>query len=373
MAIIPSYYGDLAASQNIQFMLDQSQQNLDAQSIWRTFLDLATPSMSLTFDSVIGRDRIAAAASIVDIDSPAPLRSRNKIERYTGKVPTMKEKFRMQQEDMRNIEIIRALQTTGSTSVGGNIAEFLLKDLTEAAVAGDKRIDYMFLQGISTFAIPVNTTNNPDGIVTAAPIDLLPLASGVQSQGVPVVWSDSANCTPIDDIEMFIQKNANVRGRNFGRIMMSNDLWYVFKKSTQVKNMLQTFFNVGKGTTAYAVTQANINEFFAANGWPAIEIVNYTTNIETDGLPTFVKGFDVNAVVFAPAGKLGLLHNSISMEKLHPVAGKNYATYGATLVGKWCEQDPLVEFTGMEMLAFPGINIDGIFKLTTNVVKASFD
>lgn len=368
MAIIPSYYGSLASSENLQFMLDSSQQNLDAQSIWRAFLDLATPSMTLTFDSVIGRDRIAAAASIVANGAPAPLRSRNKLERYTGKVPTMKEKFRMEEQDMRNIEVIRALQTT-TGAVGTDIINFLLKDLEEAAVAGDKRVDLMFLQALSTFTIPVNLTNNPDGAVYGT-VDLLPQT--YQSQGVPVVWSDSANATPIDDIEKFVQINSNTRGRNFGRIFMSNDLWYVFKKSAQVKNMLQTFFNVGKGNTAYAVTQSNINEFFDANGWPLIEIINYTTNIEVDGLPTFVKGFDVNAIVFAASGKLGMLHNSIPMESLHRVAGKSYANYGPTLVGKWCEQDPLVEFTGMEMLAFPGINIDGIFKLTTNVVQASF-
>lgn len=367
MAIIPSYYGGLATSQAIQFILDQSQRELDAQSIWRQYLDLAPASMSLTFDSVIGRDRIAAAASIVDVDAPAPLRSRNKLERYTGKIPAIKEKFRMQQEDMRNIEIIRLLQTTGSVNVGGSIVEFLTKDLAEAAVSGDKRQDLMFLQALSTFQIPVNITNNPDGAVFGT-VDLL--AQSYQSQGVPVIWSDAANAKPVTDIERWLQWQAQTKGRLFGRIMMSNELWYAFKATAEVKSMLATFFNVGKASATFAVTPNNINEFFTANGWPPIEIVNYTTNIEVDGVATFVKGFDVNACVFAPAGKLGVLHNAIPMERLHAVPGKSYASYGPTLVGKWCEQEPLVEFTGMEMLAFPGVNIDGIFKLTTNVVAA---
>jgi hypothetical protein len=41
-------------------------------------------------------------------------------------------------------------------------------------------------------------------------------------------------------------------------------------------------------------------------------------------------------------------------------------------VGKWRENDPLVEFTGMEMNAFPVLNVDGIFIMQTNVVLASF-
>lgn len=366
--IIPSYYQNLASSQNLQFLIDSSQQNLDSQSIWRQWLTLGVPQVSLQFDSVIGRDRIAAAASIVDSDAPAPLRSRNKIERYSGKIPAIKEKFRMQQDDMRAIEVLRALPITVGGGPGALI-DFLNKDLQEAAVSGDKRVDFMFLQALSTFSVDVNTTNNPDGAVYGT-VDLL--AQSYQSQGVPIVWTDKANATPIDDIENYIEWQSNTRGRLFGQLIMSYDLWLVFKQTAQVKAYLQSFFNTGKQSASYAVTLSNVNEFMAANGWPSITIINYTTNIEVDGKATFLKGFNPHNLVFAPVGKLGILYNAISMEKLHPVAGKNYADYGPTLVAKWAENDPLVEFTGMEMNAFPGLNIDGIFLLKTDTVLANF-
>ena len=94
--------------------------------------------------------------------------------------------------------------------------------------------------------------------------------------------------------------------------------------------------------------------------------------IEVFGKPTYLKGFDPDNVVFAPAGKLGTLYNAISMEKLRPTKDKTYANFGPTLVAKWAESDPLVEFTGMEMNAFPGLNIDGIFILDTAVVQADY-
>jgi hypothetical protein len=363
--IVPSYFSTLAQSQNLQFLLDSSQINLEGQSIWRNWLDVGIPQMSLNFDSAIGRERIAAAASIVDSDAPAPLRSRNKLELYKGKIPAIKEKFRMNQDDMRAIEVLRALPVAGGNNTA--LISFLNKDLQEAAVSGDKRIDIMLLQALSTLTIDVTATNNPDGVIYGT-IDLL--AQSYQSQGVPVVWTDATNAKPIDDIENFLQAMWNLRGRQFGRILMSYELWINFKKTAQVKSYLATFYNTGKTTSAFAVTLNTVNEMFTANMWPQIEIVNHTANIEVDGSPTFIKPFNSNNVAFVPNGKLGTLFNAVSMEQVHPVAGKNYATFGPTLVSKWGESDPLVEYTGMEMNAFPALNVDGIFILKTDTVFA---
>lgn len=367
--IVPSYYQNLAASQNLQFLLDSAQLNLEQQSIWRNWLNVGLPQMSLSFDAAIGRERIAAAASIVDSDAPAPLRSRPKLDLYKGKIPAIKEKFRMNQDDMRALEILRALPLSGNNNE--ELIRFLNSDLQQAAVSGDKRVDLMLLQALSTLTIDVTTTNNPDGVVYGT-IDLLADAT-TQLQGVPIVWTSASTAKPITDIDNFIQKNWNARGRQFGKIMMSYELWQVFKKTTEVIDMLKSFFNIGKTNGTYAPTLANINEFFAANQWPQIEIVNHVTHIEVDGKPTYVKGFNTNNVSFVPAGKVGTLFNAVSMEQIHPVKDKTYARFGPTLVSKWAESDPLVEFTGMEMNAFPSINVDAVYVLKTDTVKASFD
>ncbi len=115
-----------------------------------------------------------------------------------------------------------------------------------------------------------------------------------------------------------------------------------------------------------------MNAYLTANMLPNIEIVQHITHIEIDGAPTFVKPFNVSACSFVPLGDLGTLHNAVSMEALHPVTGKSYANFGPTLLSKWSESDPLAEFTAIEMNAFPMVDIDNIFILTTNVVKAAF-
>lgn len=365
--IIGSYFRELAENQNLQFLIDASQSNLEQQSIWRNWLNVGLPQMDLNFDSAIGRERIAAAASIVDSDAPAPLRSRNKLELYKGKIPAIKEKFRMNQDDMRTLEVLRVLPLAGGNNSA--LIDFLNKDLQEAAVSGDKRIDLMLLQALSTLAIDVNLTNNPDGVVYGT-IDLL--AQSYQKQGVPIVWTSATTAKPITDIEGYLLANSNLRGRQFGKILMSYELWQVFRATTQVSDMLKSFFNIGKTNGTFANTLANVNDMFVANGWPVIEIINHVTNIEVDGKPTYIKPFNANNVVFVPAGKVGTLFNAISMADLHRVANKTYAKFGPTLVSKWAEDDPLTEFTAMEMNAFPSVNIDGIFLLKTDTVQASF-
>ena len=366
--IAPSYFQNLANSQSLQFIIDNSQQNLEMQSFWRKMLRVGIPQMSLTFDSAIGRDRIAAAASIVDSDAPAPLRSRKTIERYSGKIPAIKEKFRMNQDDMRNLEVLKALPINGGGSSAALIA-FLNSDIKEAAVSGDKRIDFMLMQQLSTLTVDVSATNNPDGIVLGV-VDLL--AKVYQKQGVPVVWSDLTNADPITDILTYTQWVYNTKGRMFGKILISFDLWINFMNSAKVQSKLVAFFNIGKQSATFAVTIENVNAYLTANKLPNIEVIQHITHIEVDGKPTFIKPFDVNAVSFVPMGELGTLHSAVSMETLHPVVGKSYANFGPTLLSKWSESDPLVEFTGIEMNAFPMVDIDNIFILTTNVVKAAF-
>jgi len=366
--IAPSYFTNLASSANMQFLLDSSKLALEGQTKWREYLDIAPTQMSLTFDAAIGRERISAAASIVDSDSPSPLRTRQKLELYKGAIPVIKEKFRMTQDDMRNLEVMKNLPMYQGKEA--ELINFLNKDLQECSVAGEKRIDFRLMQALSTLTIDVNATNNPDGVQYGV-IDLL--ADAYQKQGVPVVWSDATNAKPITDIENFVQKNYQTRGRMFGKILMSFDLWINFKKNAEVRSLLQGFYNTGKTAGTFAVTLENVNEMMAQNRWPQIELITHKTHIENDGKITYLDPFDVNACVFVPSGKLGKLFNAYSMEELHPVSSKSYAKFGKTLISKWSETDPLVEYTGMELLAFPSIDIDSIYVLTTNVVKASFD
>lgn len=368
--IVPSYFGYLAEQQNLQAMIDNSLNVLQGQSIWRQYLDEGVPQASLSFETAIGRARIEAAASIVEEDAEAPLRSRPTLELYTGKIPAIKEKFRLPQKDLRTIMTLQESRNFNEDARKMMLIKTLWDDVSKASVAGDKRVDIMLLNALSTLTVDVTATNNPDGVIYGT-LDLL--SKPYQKQGVPVVWTDLANATPIDDIENYLLNIYKTFGRSFGKILMSYDLWLQFRRTNQVIDRLKSFFNIGKANGSYSATLENVNEMFAANMWPPIEIINYVSGIEKDGIISPIRPFNTNNVSFVPAGKLGILENAFPMERMVPIKDKSYANFGPTLVSKWMDNDPITEFTAMELLAFPSLTeIDGIFILETNVVQNGF-
>lgn len=366
--IIPSFFGEYATEPAIQTLIDDSLDVLQAKSLWRDFLDEDMPQWSLSFETIIGRSRIEAAASIVDIDAPAPLRANNKLEKYYGAIPSIKEKFVMSQSELRELRAItESALLSGNANVQGLIRK-LYDHTSMAATAGDKRVDILLMQAISTLQLDVSVTNNPDGAAVGT-IDLLP--KSYQKQGVPVTW-DNTNSKPIDDIENFVEFITTTFGRGFGRILMSQTKWLKFKRNPQVVDYLKSFFNIGKTNGTYAPTLNNVNEMFTENGWPTLQVLNVVSGIEKDGATEAYRFFDENNLSFMPAGKIGTLKNAIPMERTDKVAGKVYADFGPTLVMKWADDDPYREFTAMEMNACPAIDTDSIFLLQTNVQQDEF-
>lgn len=365
MAVVPSYFGTLAEGQNLQALVDNSLEALNAQSIWRKYLSVGVPSASLTFEAVVGASRIEAAASIVDPDSKKPIRSRSKLNVYTGNIPSIQQKIPMNQADFRAMMMLESTMTDAAARKD-QLIKLLFNDVQKCATAADKRVDIMLLQALSTGSVDVTTTNNPDGVVYGS-VSLL--MADNQIQGVPVVWSNIAS-TPLTDMDAFVAINKQ-RGRTFGRILMPFEVWVNFKKTTEVKSALSTFYT-GKTNQTVALTLGNINDYMIQNMLPAIEVVDYTAGIETDGIVSTYRPFDANNVSFVPSGELGVLKNAIAVEERIKAPQVNYAMYGRTLVSKWMENDPAREWTGCELNAFPAIDIDSVFILETDSVQASF-
>lgn len=366
--VIPSFFGEFASAPLLQTMIDDSLETLQAKSWWRTMLDEDLPQWSLSFEQVIGRSRIEAAASIVDIDSPAPLRSNNRLEKYFGAIPTMKEKFVMKQSELRDLLALSQSQLLSGNANVQALIKKLYDHVSMAAVAGDRRVDILLIQAISTLTMDVSVTNNPDGAALGT-IDLLPQA--YQKQGVPVVWTDPA-AKPIDDIENYIDYIATYMGRGFGTIMMSKPQWLAFKRNAQVIDRLKSFYNIGKSNGTYAATIQNVNEMLTETLLPTIQVLNVVSGVEKDGDITPFRFFNNNNLAFLPAGKIGTLKQAIPMERSNPIEGKQYANFGPTLVSKWAEDDPYREFTSMEMNACPAVEVDSIFLLKTDTVQAAF-
>lgn len=342
----------------MQVLIDSALALFDPTWFERYFA-IDTPQVGLTFETIIGRARIEAAATVASRDGETPLRSRPGLDKVKQEIPVLKEMFKMSETDWRNYEIMRALQTTDAAR-RDQMLKLLFDDLTKAGNSVMKRMDIFCLQAVSTGQISLDISINPDGIVWQDPIDLLMPDSNYKTSSVS--WSDTANAKPFDDIQVVVEE-AKGKGKTFVKMLITPNVWYKLIKIDSVKSIISNY--IGQRQTAIMPTIANVNAFLTDQGWPVFELVDQQIGIEKDGKISVIKPFDQNNVSFIPAGRLGTIKNALAVEQLRPVANVQYATFKSALLSKWSQNEPFSEFTKVEWNAFPSVDtIDNIFILT---------
>lgn len=341
-----------SAADKLQVMINKSQ-SLFAPLWYPKYFDVAPPQQNLTYTSIIGSERIEAAASVVDRDGKTPLRDRPGLAKLSGEIPAIKQMLQLKESDYRDYLAIQQTQGVDDQTKLSQLLNLIWDDVKKCGDAPHKRMDIFCLQALSTGVIKINTTTNPDGIVHDD-IDLL-MNSANKKQGA-VTWGTAATATPITDIETVIE-DARSRGMSFAKILMSQTLWLKFKKAKEVIDTMQAYFygpKPGSGLNPIAVTTLDrVNEFMTANQLPVIEIVNESIGVTKDGAITASNYFDPNNCTFVPAGRLGTIKNALAIEKLRPVDKVNYADYNKVLISKWSQNEPFGEFTKGEWNAFP--------------------
>lgn len=350
MAQIKSIFGSYA--DKLQFFVDT---NLDkfAAPWFPKYFGWAPAQQSLTFVTAIGRSRIEAAASVIARGSLAPLRGRMPLEKYSGEIPPISQKFKMDERDVREFWTLQNAAVSDEAKKN-QLLQYMFGDVKKCGDAAMHRLDAMILEGLSTGQITLTTTNNPDGVVAPTAVDLF-MPSG-NKQNAAVDWGTSATATPFTDIVNMVN-TAYGNGVSFAKILMSRTLFLKFIKTTEVKNMLSNF--LGFKTAGNVIpTLDNANLLLEASQLPTIEIVDVPIGIEKNGVITSIRPFSDTNAVFIPSGSLGEIKNSIAVEQQIPVDKVAYANYNQALISKWSDNEPFQELTKVELNAFP--SIDGI-------------
>lgn len=351
-----------AYADQLQVVIDSSLDKF-SPTWFQKYFQWGTPQTTLNYVSVIGQARIEAAASVIDMDSSAPLRSRPNLGKLAGEIPEIAEKFKMGKQDYYDFLTLQSLQTVDDATKKNQLLDLMFGDLKRAAVAPLKRIDIMCLQAISTGKIQINATNNPDGLVMDDLDLLMPTAN---KKNAATAWSN-VSATPLTVDIPGIITDATSRGIKFSKMLMSRTKWYQFIQITEVKNYVSNFLGF-KQAGNVLVTLDNVNKIMDANMWPMIEIVDEAIGVEADGAITVIRPFADANVAFIPDGNLGTIKNTIQIEQINPVKQVNYATYQRVLVSKWSENDPFGEWTKGSLNAFPALEaIDSIYLLSTTI------
>jgi len=346
---IMSIFGKYA--QKLQMIID-SRADKFAPTWFQKYFSFTPPTIELTYMTAVGRSRIEAAASIVDRDSDAPLRGRPSLEKYSGEVPAIKEKFKLKESDIRTWLALQNMNVLGAKT---QILDLIWGDVKKSGDSAMKKIDMMCLEAVSTGKITVTETNNPDGVVYDE-IDLLLPSDQKDDVGTP--WSEEETATPIDDIHDVIKKLQG-KGLSVGKMLMSLPVFWALQACTQIKEYLYGVDYKG------VPTLEEINKYLRSNQMPVIEIVNEVIGVEKNGVIDPIRPFDETVVSFVPVGGLGIIHNAYSIEQLRPVDGISYATFNRALISKWSQAHPFAEFTQVEINAFPGLEVvDSMYLLT---------
>ncbi|TDQ12167.1 major capsid protein [Pedobacter metabolipauper] len=328
------------------------------QPLYTRFLDWATPTVGLDFSTVIGKERLASMASVVDIDANHPLRSRSAAYKVEGEVPSIKVKRGLTQKQYRNYKMLQSIKTMSDAEKAKAITKYILDDMKYVSDAVKFRINYMFLQMLSTGGLEITADNNPDGIVTGlVPVGFL--ADNIITSALPLSDVNSKIITYIKEVVELAKAN----GDEISSIMVSRVLWNRIKVNKEFLDEMKGYFNPGSNARA-VFTMANMNMYMVDNDLPPFEIVDAISRTEEDGKQKLLKPFSDTTLVFIPAGKLGIIHNAFAIEEMEPNDNVEYTTVERILIAKWHERSPWGEFTSGEVIALPGLEaVESIYHL----------
>lgn len=349
---IGSIFGKYA--EKLQVIIDKKLDKF--APVWFTkYFTFNQPTIELNYITAVGRSRIEAAASIVDREADAPLRSRPNLEKYSGGIPAIKQAFKLKESDIRTWLALQNMKVTGNSQVQ-QILDLIWGDTQKCGNAAMKKVDYMCLEAVSTGKITVNATNNPDGAVYDDVDLLVPTGHKTRAE---IAWSTSTTATPFSNIVKVVQ-DMDAEGIQYEKIFMSNAVFWAMQKTTEVITM------VNNSDTSTRIPRLDeINEYLSTNGLPIIELVNESVGIEKNGVITSYKPFNEKVAVFIPAGGLGVIHNAYAIEQLRPVQGISYGIYNRALISKWSQAHPFGEFTQVELNAFPGLEVADFIHILT--------
>jgi hypothetical protein len=347
---------EVGTSKKLQVLIDTAAE-IYRPKVWPQFFT-QVDHYDIKFETLLGASGPGAAASIVAYDSSAPLRTRKFIGKVTGDIPSIREKFRMSESDFLKYDIMASRASTSELQ----LLKLIFDDVRNAAEAPHKRLDWIVLEALSTGKCTLTTTNNPDGMVWETAVDFAVPADN--KVGAAVVWSSASTATPIVDFNT-IRDLAEANGHTLKRALMTRTAWNAFKNTTEVINAIKGYV-MGQKVGTYSVTKDLVNDFLLANDLPTISIVNVSIGIEKSGVITNYNPWSVNNVAFITGDNMGDMYYGPIAERNHKVDQVVYAEYDGVLIKKWGETDPISEFTGCELNAFPSWKtVDSHYLLNT--------
>nr|DAP69135.1 MAG TPA: major capsid protein [Caudoviricetes sp.] len=300
-------------------------------------------------------DTSYVAADYVAVDSPVPLKSRDKISTASGKLPKMGMKKSLKESEILQLRMME--------SQGGQVAEIrrkLAQDPVACSVGIDERNEYALLYGLSNGYVAVRDDDNPKELLRIKYQYLADNILGVADKDEGLTVADLKNC---------IGRAAN-DGNTIIKFWISKSKFDALKKAQDARELVANY----RGQTYDSQTKLPIptasafQEAFLDETGVSFQIINRTVRLEHDGDKKSVKPWNNNMVIGVCSEMIGALVYGQVAEATNRVSGVTYQQIDYKLISQFSTTDPLKETTAVQAYCLPVIeDVDTIYQIDTTL------
>ena len=292
------------------------------------------------------------AADMVAMDSPLPIKKRERISTASGVLPKIG-MMRIMRETQLNSLYTMIAQNAKFT----DIVKRLMDDVLFCSVGIDEKIEYNFLKALSDGVILVEDEENT-GVGMRVDFNF-PAANkfGVEEK----------DAISYEDIRRPIAK-ADEDGNTITRIAIAKSTYDKLRQTTWARELVanyrgQSFVNAATlpvpNATAFDEAFADDN-----NGITFLKI-DRSIKVEKNGIQKSVKPFNTRHIVYLTTEDLGALVWGTLVEARNGVDGVAYQTIDRyKLIAKFANTNPFQEMTTGQALVLPVLeNVDQLYML----------
>lgn len=362
--IFSSIFGELTRNVQLRFdAVSELNKRLFDNVIFEKYLDWDTPQIGLTFEELIGQYNISVAAPTIGDSSKEAILGTNGLETLSESILVHAITLPMSIQDYRKVLALLDSKSIPDKVKAQQLVTLMWGNVETVVKSVLGKIDMIFLRALSNEGVfTLDDTTNPEGGVRGS-ISFNQPAGNIATSTTAWTPANKATVDCFDDIFSVI--SAAQDKVVFGEILCSPQLIAYMCSSANIKKMIW-----GNDKSARMVMPKDLNAYMQENGFPVFTPIRRTVMVQDHNQRTPYTPWNVQNMVFVPAGKLGIVKNAFTNNELKPEPGVAYSNYNRIRVSQWgvgeTQNSNGVEFTKAEAFALPVITeMNGIYTLKT--------
>ena len=301
------------------------------------------------------------AADIIALGAPTPLKGRDSINSYVGEIPKFGVMRSLNEVQMKDIDNMIAQKRPDQ-----EIINRIFNDVPFVINAVDEGIEDLFLAMLST-GVGMKTNN----VSQAVRFDMHYTDFVDNHRGVATLWANDA-AKPINDIQKIVDQS-EMDGNVIINCYADDTALRALFENEQVRAYFGFQQSYTGGVDNIPTLSLQQLQTLFQNQW-GINLVRVrrTTRTEVNGVRNPHKAWANGRMVFTCDERIGDLVYTATAEETRQASDVIYQKANDyTLVSKFSEQEPLMEYTKSQAMVCPVLmNVNRIYSLDTLTVQA---